>query len=94
MRRLKILAAVIIMAGSIAAKTTDFSVARALSSKTPTRLAPAEPRKAGRWHMAENGHAVFCYGPVVIMNVFRAGSEPKRYATECRGESKMVPLHD
>lgn len=53
-----------------------------------------EPRKLGRWHMAESGHAVYCYGPVVTLNVFTDDREPKRYATECRGASRMVPLHD
>jgi hypothetical protein len=51
-----------------------------------------EPLKRGRWHMAEDGHAVFCYGPVVTVNALFG--DPKRVATECRGRSANVPLHD
>jgi len=49
-------------------------------------------RKRGRWHMAEDGHAVFCYGPVVTINALFGN--PKRVATQCRGRSPNVPLHD
>jgi len=94
MRKLRTIAVVMMMVGSLAAKTTDVMSIRVSPRKPVVRISPAEPKKAGRWHMAENGHAVFCYGPVVTMNVFPEGSEPKRYATDCRGASKMVPLHD
>jgi hypothetical protein len=42
--------------------------------------------------MAEDGHAVFCYGPVVTINALFG--DPKRVATQCRGRSSNVPLHD
>jgi hypothetical protein len=46
----------------------------------------------GKWYMAASGHAVYCYGPVVMVD---AGAEGiKRMATLCRGNSPMVPLHD
>ena len=60
--------------------------------KQPPRVESPEPLRRGRWHMAEDGHAVFCYGPVVTMNALFG--EPKRVATECRGRSPNVPLHD
>jgi hypothetical protein len=94
MRKLTTIAALMMLVGSLAAKTTDVNSIRVSRPKASVRITPVEPKKAGRWHMAENGHAVYCYGPVVTMNVFPEGSEPKRYATECRGASRMVPLHD
>lgn len=94
MRKLKTIAVVLMMVGSLAATKTGSRSIQVTTHKAAARLAPVEPKKAGRWHMAENGHAVFCYGPVVTMNVFPEGSDPKRYATDCRGASKMVPLHD
>jgi hypothetical protein len=68
---------------------------RAVPSHAPKpapRVQNAEPQRRGRWHMADDGHAVFCYGPVVTMNALFG--EPKRVATECRGRSPNVPLHD
>jgi hypothetical protein len=94
MRKLRTIAAAMIMVGSLAAMTNDINAIRVSTHNPVAQLAPAEPKKPGRWHMAESGHAVFCYGPVVTMNVFRERSDPKRYATDCRGASKMVPLHD
>ena len=94
MHRLRTAVVAMMLVGSLAAKTTDLRSVAMIGSRAPSRLAPVEPKKSGRWHMAENGHAVYCYGPVVTLNVFPEGSEPKRYATDCRGESKMVPLHD
>jgi hypothetical protein len=94
MHKLRTIAAAMIMVGSLAAMTTHVNAIRAGTHNPVGQLAPAEPKKSGRWHMAENGHAVFCYGPVVTMNVLRERSDPKRYATDCRGASKMVPLHD
>ncbi len=60
--------------------------------KQRPRVVSPEPLKRGRWHMAEDGHAVFCYGPVVTINALFG--DPKRVATECRGRSSNVPLHD
>ena len=62
------------------------------SPKEQPRLINPEPLKRGRWHMAEDGHAVYCYGPVVTINTLFG--DPKRVATECRGRSANVPLHD
>jgi hypothetical protein len=48
--------------------------------------------KGGRWYFAANGHAVYCYGPV--MTVPRANGGLQRVATFCRDGSPVVPLKD
>jgi len=48
--------------------------------------------KGGRWYFAANGHAVYCYGPV--MTVPRANGSLQRVATFCRDGSAVVPLKD
>ena len=48
--------------------------------------------KGGRWYFAANGHAVYCYGPV--MTVPAANGELQRVATFCRDGSAVVPLKD
>jgi hypothetical protein len=63
----------------------------------PAHLSPAPfkqeaAHKGGRWHMAANGHAVFCYGPVMTMP--QAAGGLLRVATFCRGDLAMVPLKD
>lgn len=74
-----------------------------LFSLTGSHVAPPPPkpveqsvlpqaRKGGRWYFAETGHAVYCYGPVVIMPEARGGIQ--RVATFCQGERSMVPLKD
>lgn len=60
--------------------------------KERPRVVNSEPHKRGRWHMAEDGHAVFCSGPVVTINSLFG--DPKRVATKCQGRSPNVPLHD
>jgi len=49
-------------------------------------------RKGGRWRMAANAHAVYCYGPVMTMP--QAAGGLLRVATFCRGDQTMVPLKD
>jgi hypothetical protein len=46
----------------------------------------------GRWYFAANGHAVYCYGPV--MTVPTANGDIQRVATICRDGSAVVPLKD
>ena len=59
----------------------------------PTDLPTARhARPGGTWYMAENGHAVFCYGPV--MTVPRANGDLQRVATFCRDGSAVVPLKE
>lgn len=59
-------------------------------SPTPSQ-APAK-RKGGQWYFAANGHAVYCYGPVMTMPQVDGGLQ--RVATFCRGDRTMVPLKD
>jgi len=77
------------------------TLALILSLPVPRLAPPAKPslipskqemRKGGRWHMAANGHAVFCYGPVMTMP--QATGSLLRVATFCRGDLTMVPLKD
>ena len=49
-------------------------------------------REGGVWHMTESGHAVFCYGPVVLLKQANGGFQ--RVATFCQGNLAMVPLKD
>ncbi|GAC1429579.1 MAG: hypothetical protein NVS1B11_28980 [Terriglobales bacterium] len=48
--------------------------------------------KGGTWYFANNGHAVYCYGPVMIVNEPPGGFQ--RVATFCKGDLAMVPLKD
>jgi hypothetical protein len=48
--------------------------------------------KGGRWYFAANGHAVYCYGPV--MTVPQANGDLQKVATFCRDGSAVVPLKD
>ena len=77
------------------------ALALILSLPVPKLAPPAKPslapsqqpakRKGGRWYFAANGHAVYCYGPV--MTVPQANG-PLKVATFCRGDQIMVPLKD
>jgi len=63
----------------------------------PARLSPTashtqQKTKGGQWYFAANGHAVYCYGPV--MTVPQAQGSPLKVATFCRGDQVMVPLKD
>lgn len=61
--------------------------------RTPTQGAlNVRPRQGGRWYLAASGHAVYCYGPVVVVQNFRSGLQ--RVATFCKGEKTIVPLKD
>jgi hypothetical protein len=46
----------------------------------------------GQWYLAQSGHAVYCYGPVLTMPDVQSGLH--RVATFCRGNQPMVPLKD
>jgi hypothetical protein len=49
-------------------------------------------RASGIWYMAETGHAVFCYGPVMLIKQADGGLQ--HVATFCRGDQAIVPLKD
>jgi hypothetical protein len=61
------------------------------TSVTP-QVKPQQANKGGQWYMAENGHAVYCRGPVMIMTQADGGLQ--RVATFCEGERAIVPLRD
>jgi len=48
--------------------------------------------KGGKWYFAASGHAVYCYGPVMILPA--ANGELQRVATFCRDGQTVVPLKD
>lgn len=50
------------------------------------------PRPKGKWFMADTGHAIYCYGPVMIVGTWDGGFA--RVATICRGGRPMVKLKD
>jgi hypothetical protein len=61
-------------------------------SPTPSPQQQQAKRKGGRWYFAANGHAVYCYGPVMTMPQGQGGLA--KVATFCRGDRTMVPLKD
>jgi hypothetical protein len=48
--------------------------------------------KGGTWYFAESGHAVYCYGPVKLVQQPEGGLQ--RVATYCQGDKLIVPLKD
>ena len=49
-------------------------------------------RKGGRWYLTATGHAVYCYGPVMVVNQLQGGLQ--RVATFCQGDNPIVTLKD
>ncbi|MGA9798473.1 MAG: hypothetical protein WBQ68_05670 [Terriglobales bacterium] len=65
----------------------------ALTPPPADQVAAKRPaRKGGRWYLAENGHAVYCLGPVRLLPQPEGGLQ--RVATFCEGDKNMVPLKD
>ncbi len=62
--------------------------------RTPTASPPpaAASHPSGKWYLAENGHAVYCYGPVVLVK--QPEGTLQHVATYCKGDKIMVPLRD
>lgn len=58
----------------------------------PDRPVANHAREGGQWYMAESGHAVFCYGPVMLLKQPNGGLQ--HVATFCRGDRVIVPLKD
>ena len=56
------------------------------------QTAKAAPHKHGKWYFARNGHAVYCYGPV--MTFINAHGDIEHVATFCHGDRLLVPLRD
>ncbi len=83
---MKVLAAVLL---SLALPGTHFAPPpRTPVDTTKTRAS----RKGGIWYFAENGHAVYCYGPVMCVRDVQGGLT--RVATFCQGDKPIVPLRD
>jgi len=61
-------------------------------SPSQANAAPQPPRKGGRWYFADNGHAVYCFGPVRYIPLPQGGLQ--RVATLCQGSKPIVPLRD
>jgi len=53
-------------------------------------FSPTHP--PGKWYLAETGHAVYCYGPVLLVK--QPEGSLQRVATFCKGEKTMVPLKE
>jgi hypothetical protein len=72
----------------------SFPVPRLTPPAQPSLASSHEPAKpkGGRWYFAANGHAVYCYGPVMVMPQAQGGW--LKVATFCRGDQTMVPLKD
>ncbi len=65
----------------------------ALPSRSLSAHSRPEPaRKGGKWYLAETGHAIYCYGPVMLVKDSQGNLQ--RVATFCKGERTMVPLKD
>ena len=59
---------------------------------TPASVLASAARPHGKWYLAETGHAVYCYGPVKLIDNPFTG--PHRVATYCKGDQLVVPLKD
>jgi hypothetical protein len=72
----------------------SLSGGRPLTLRSPVDLPAARQtaHKGGKWYFADTGHAVYCYGPVMIVKEPEKGVE--RVATFCEGDKAMVPLRD
>jgi hypothetical protein len=64
---------------------------------TPSPNKPVDPvvaraHQSGRWYLAENGHAVYCSGPVITVKMDDGAL--RKVATYCRGNKPLVPLKE
>ena len=69
-----------------------------LASIAPAHKPIPEPQFAhrqlkpkGAWYMKVDGHAVYCYGPTRVLETEHG---LQRFATFCRGNELIVPLHE
>lgn len=72
------------------------------ASIPPIRVTPPAPKpltivaqkehRGGTWYMAEDGHAVLCYGPT--MYIPTGPGDLTKVATFCRGDKTIVRLHE
>ena len=83
---MKILALALMLSLSVPKLQPPAKLSSPSSAEQPAKA------KGGRWYFAANGHAVYCYGPVMM--VPQADGFPLKVATFCRGDQVMVPLKD
>ena len=83
---MKILAAALLLC--------SLPVPRVAPKASPRLQEPAtqQARRGGRWYLAQSGHAIYCYGPVMTIKQPEGGLQ--RVATYCKGGEAMVPLRD
>jgi len=62
------------------------------SPRKPADSLMSQTHRGGRWYLAANGHAVYCRGPVITVNMVDGG--PRKVATYCQGTKPLVPLKD
>jgi hypothetical protein len=62
------------------------------SPNKPTDPVVARTQHSGRWYLAENGHAVYCSGPVITVKMDDGAL--RKVATYCRGTKPLVPLKE
>jgi len=69
----------------------SLTVAKPQADRRPTGHVE-QHSKGGRWYFAASGHAVYCYGPVMILP--QANGDLQKVATFCRDGKAVVPLKD
>ena len=69
-----------------------FRPSPAPAPKQPTGTLLSKAHAGGRWYLAATGHAVYCRGPVITINMLDGG--PRKVATYCQGQKPLVPLKD
>jgi len=62
------------------------------ATHAPVGVIAKHAHKGGKWYFADNGHAVYCYGPVMFIT--EPSGRLKRVATFCQNDQPMVPLRD
>ena len=62
------------------------------SPRKPLDTFVAKSHRGGRWYLAESGHAVYCVGPVITVNLMDGSL--RKVATYCKGDKPLVPLKD
>jgi len=91
MKRASIALCAAILSLATLAPATNLAVQQSLK---PRQLITRRhtPAPKGKWYLANSGHAVYCYGPVMIVGTWDGGFA--RVATVCRGGIPMVKLKD
>lgn len=88
---MRVLASALLLIAVVGLSSLNPRFAQPLRSPI-TQSKNQQARKGGQWYLAENGHAVYCFGPVMVINEPKVGFQ--RVATFCQGDRPMVPLKD